>query len=77
VLGGPYAISKGALTITDGAVDVSDNYNITYNGNTFAITQRPITVDVTAGQSKIYGAVDPSLLTHTRHKHVSCTGPGI
>jgi hypothetical protein len=44
------------------------NYNITYNGTTFAITQRPITITVTAGQSKIYGAVDPSLLTLTRQQ---------
>jgi hypothetical protein len=43
-----------------GATDVSGNYNITYNGTTFAITQRPITISVTPGQKKVYGAVDPT-----------------
>src|SRR4030095_14306259 len=57
---GTYAISQGTLTIIDGAAaDMSSNYSITFNGATFAITQRPITINVTAGQSKIYGAVDP------------------
>src|SRR4030095_7771073 len=57
---GTYNILQTDLTIKNGATDVSGNYNITYNGTTFAITQRPITINVTAGQSKIYGAVDPT-----------------
>ena len=55
-----YAINQGSLVIKNGATDVSSNYTITYNGTTFAITKRPITIDVTAGQSKVYGATDPA-----------------
>jgi hypothetical protein len=55
-----YNILQAGLTIKNGATDVSGNYNITYNGTTFAIVQRPITIDVTTGQDKIYGVVDPT-----------------
>src|SRR4030095_14380721 len=52
---GTYNILQTDLTIKNGATDVSGNYNITYNGTTFAITQRPITINVTAGQREGYG----------------------
>jgi hypothetical protein len=42
-----YNILEAGLTIKNGATDVSGNYNITYNGASFAITQRPITISVT------------------------------
>jgi hypothetical protein len=54
-----YNILQAGLTIKNGATDVSSNYSITYNGASFAITQRPITINVTAGQSTVYGAADP------------------
>jgi hypothetical protein len=54
-----YNILQAGLTIKNGATDVSANYTITYNGTTFAIDQRPITINVTARQSKVYGANDP------------------
>ena len=53
-----YNILQAGLTIKNGATDVSANYNITYNGTTFTIVPRPITIDVTASQSKVYGAND-------------------
>jgi hypothetical protein len=58
-----YNILQAGLTIKNGATDVSGNYNITYNGTSFAIVPRPITIDVTASQGKVYGANDPVLLT--------------
>jgi hypothetical protein len=48
-----YAISQGTLTS-------GSNYTITFVGNNFAITAKPVTVSVTAGQSKVYGATDPT-----------------
>ncbi len=53
VTGGPYAISQGSLA--------NGNYAISYTGASFAITPRPISVTVDAGQTKIYGNVDPTL----------------
>jgi gliding motility-associated-like protein len=53
---GPYAIQQGTLT--------NSNYDITYVGNNFTITKKPITVTVDAGQSKVYGAVDPTTYTY-------------
>jgi hypothetical protein len=57
-------------------VDVSANYSITFNGTTFAITQRPITITVTAGQSKIYGAADP-VFAYTLHPTSSSPAQGL
>ena len=55
VAGSPYAIQQGTLA-------ANGNYNLTYvaNGETFAITARPITVTADA-QSKVYGNADPTL----------------
>ncbi len=50
---GTYAINRGTLT-------AGSNYTITYNGATFTITQRPLTVTADA-RSKVYGAADPAL----------------
>ena len=36
------------------------NYTITYVGDNFAITARPITLTADASQTKIYGAADPA-----------------
>ena len=54
---GPYAINQGTLTNT--------NYDITYVGNNFTITKKALTITATAGQSKVYGATDPSTYVYT------------
>ncbi len=48
---GAYAINQGTLA--------NANYAITFVGNNFGITQRPITVTANAGQTKVYGNADP------------------
>jgi gliding motility-associated-like protein len=53
---GPYAINQGTLT--------NANYDITYVGNNFTITKKPITVTVDAGQTKEYGAANPATYTY-------------
>ncbi|WP_170111331.1 MBG domain-containing protein [Mangrovibacterium marinum] len=50
---GDYAINQG--TLTAGA-----NYDLTYAGNDFSITQKPITVTADAAQTKVYGEADPT-----------------
>ncbi|MGM9478958.1 MBG domain-containing protein, partial [Pedobacter sp. GSP4] len=48
--------------ITQGTLAASGNYSLTFTpGVTFAITQRAVTVTANAGQSKVYGNVDPTL----------------
>ena len=55
---GNFAISQGTLNVNDG--NGGANYTITYVGDNFAITARPITLTADAGQTKIYGAADPA-----------------
>ena len=50
---GTYAITQGTLT-------AGSNYSITYVGNNFTITAKPITVTADP-QTKIYGMADPAL----------------
>jgi hypothetical protein len=52
---GPYLISQGTLS-------AGPNYTIIFVGSSFGITAKPITVTVTSGQGKVYGAIDPSLV---------------
>jgi hypothetical protein len=54
---GTYAITQGTLT--------NANYDITYVGSNFTITKKAITVTVTAGQTKIYGAANPTSYVYT------------
>jgi gliding motility-associated-like protein len=61
---GPYAINQGTLT--------NANYDITYVGNNFTITKKPITITVDAGQTKVYGTANP--LTYTYGVSPSLTG---
>ena len=61
---GPYAINQGTLT--------NANYDITYVGNNFTITKKPITIIVDAGQTKVYGTANP--LTYTYGVSPSLTG---
>ncbi|WP_460389950.1 MBG domain-containing protein, partial [Algoriphagus aestuariicola] len=49
-----YAISQGTYTY-------GSNYDETYVGADFEITQRAITITADAGQSKTYGDADPTL----------------
>jgi filamentous hemagglutinin family protein len=50
---GSYAINQGSLA--------NPNYTVSFVGSNFGITSRPVTVTATAGQSKGYGDVDPTL----------------
>ena len=52
---GTYAIEQNDLTTAN-----NPNYTINYVGNNFTITKKSITITATAGQSKVYGAADPS-----------------
>jgi hypothetical protein len=52
-IGSAYAIGIGTLA--------NPNYSITFTGDYFGITAKPITVTATAGQTKVYGDVDPTL----------------
>ena len=54
---GNYAIGIGTLA--------NANYAITYIGANFAITAKPITITVNAGQSKKYGSADPAIFAYT------------
>ena len=54
---GTYAISQGTLT--------NANYDITYVGNIFTITKKPLTITATAGQTKVYGSADPASYNYT------------
>jgi len=53
VLGSPYAINQGSIA--------NSNYAISYTGSSFNITTLSVSVTANAGQSKVYGSVDPAL----------------
>ncbi len=57
---GTYAIEQNDLTTAN-----NPNYTINYIGNNFTITKKSITITATAGQSKVYGATDPSTYVYT------------
>ena len=57
---GPWAIEQNDLTTANNA-----NYTINYVGNDFTITQKPLTITATAGQTKVYGTADPSSFPFT------------
>ncbi|MDP2237901.1 MAG: MBG domain-containing protein [Bacteroidales bacterium] len=61
VTGGPYAITQGTLNIGP----IASNYTITYVGDNFAIATLPVTVTADAGQTKVYGSLDPAVYTYT------------
>jgi hypothetical protein len=59
---GNYAIGQNTLSINDGdGNNVYSDYNITYTGSDFSINPLAVSVTADAGQSKIYGTVDPVL----------------
>jgi len=53
--------NEGNYTINQGTLSAGANYAITYVGDNFTISPKPITVTVNSGQSKVYGATDPTL----------------
>jgi hypothetical protein len=63
-----YNITQGTLTTAN-----NSNYTITYVGDVFSITPRPVTVTANASQSKVYGNSDPASYTYTN----SSLGSGI
>ena len=68
VAGGPYAYTIGTLAPT------SSNYTLTLSGTaTFAITAKPVTVTPDAGQSKVFGAADPTF-TYVLGETITTTG---
>jgi hypothetical protein len=50
----------GTYAITQGTLSLGTNYDLTFNGASLTITQRPVTVTADA-KSKVYGAADPPL----------------
>ncbi len=54
---GTYAIGIGTI--------VNSNYAITFVGEDFTITAKPITINANAGQSKVYGDSDPASYLYT------------
>jgi len=56
---GRYAINQGTLS-------AGDNYAISFAGDNFSITAKPITVTVDGGQTKMAGAAEP-VLTYIVH----------
>jgi hypothetical protein len=52
---GAYAISSGSI------VSANPNYAITFVGDNFAVTPRPITITANSGQTKVYGSADGAL----------------
>jgi MBG domain (YGX type) len=57
---GNYAIGQGTLINAN-----NPNYLLIYVGDTFGITQRPVTVTADAGQSKLFGSPDPVAFSFT------------
>src|SRR5207302_1186063 len=60
---GSYALTLGNLAIADGNSGL--NYNLSFVSHDFTITARPITVTADSGQTKVYGASDPTPFTYT------------
>ncbi len=50
----------GTYNIIQNTLTLSSNYTITFVGADFSITAKPITVTADAGQSKVFGDVDPT-----------------
>jgi filamentous hemagglutinin family protein len=51
--------NAGSYAIQQGTLSAGPNYALTYVGDDFVITPRPITVTADPGQTKIYGEADP------------------
>ncbi|HOE38122.1 MAG TPA: MBG domain-containing protein [Bacteroidales bacterium] len=55
----------GSYPINQGNLGLSDNYTLIYTSNNLQILQRPITVTVVPGQSKVYKAAEPTSFSYT------------
>ncbi|GAB4093552.1 hypothetical protein GCM10028786_24790 [Flaviaesturariibacter terrae] len=55
----------GAYVISQGTYSYGSNYQETFAGADFSIGQRPLTLNVTAGQHKTYGNADPASFAYT------------
>jgi hypothetical protein len=51
--------NAGNYAINQGTIDVGSNYTLTYIGDDFSISRREISITADAGQTKLYGSVDP------------------
>ncbi len=65
---GAYAIEQGTLAV------VGLNYTMSFVSNNFSITAKPIAVTATAGQSKVFGAADPTFAYISSDPGASFTG---
>ena len=65
----------GSYAYTLGSLSAGTNYTLSLDsGHTFAITAKPITVTADAGQSKVFGAVDPTFTYTSSDLGASFTG---
>jgi hypothetical protein len=55
----------GLYPITQGTLTVNANYDITFEGDDFEITAKPITVTANSGQTKVYGQSNPGAYSYT------------
>ena len=59
-LGRAVGENVGTYSFTLGTLSAGSNYSLSLADETFEITAKPITVTPDAGQSKVYGATDPT-----------------
>ena len=52
--------NAGSYAINAGTLDAGTNYTVSFAGNDFSITAKPVTVTADAGQTKVYGSADPA-----------------
>jgi len=52
--------NAGTYAFNLGTLDAGSNYSLSLAAENFSITAKPLTVTVDAGQSKVFGAADPS-----------------
>ena len=64
----------GAYAITQGSLSAGSNYSITFVPANFNITPKPITVTVTPGQTKEFGAGEPAFAYTSSDLAASFTG---
>ena len=66
--------SVGAYPIGLGTLSAGSNYSISFISNNFTITAKPITVTANPGQSKAFGASDPTFTYTSSDPAVTFTG---
>ena len=63
----------GMYAINQGTLEAGANYTITFVGDNFTITPKPVTITPTPGLTKVFGGSDPEF-TYTSSEAVSFTG---